>query len=378
MAHYSDHRDLLSALVHFNQHARVHGLAVGIGDAVRLAELSSGILWKDEPYFKHALQSICCKSYDDIDVFDSIYETYWSQKGTRLKNKTHFKNQSNFFKKNKGTVAMLGTAPKPETDKDQEAKNTSGANSKELLRKTDFALIKKIDEREIEELCDQLVRELSMRLRRRMSRDIRGAIDLRGTMRKGIPYGGSFIELVRKKKREEKIKLVLLLDVSGSMDKYSFYLLRFIWSLRQHFRAVEAFTFSTKLMRMTELLKTSDLQGLLQVLSAQSKHWSGGTKIGSCLSSFYDIYGKRVLNGRCMTIVLSDGLETGSTEELEMALERIKRKSKKLIWLNPLKGMQGFEPVQKGMSVAMPKLDYFASAHNLDSLMQLENILSYA
>ena len=160
-------------------------------------------------------------------------------------------------------------------------------------------------------------------------------------------------------------------------DKYSFFLLRFIWALRSHFEQVEAFIFSTDLVRITEFLDHKDLENTLKVLTASVHNWSSGTQIGGCLKTFNDQYAKRVLSGKSTTIVLSDGLDTGEPGLLTTELNKIKRRTRRLIWLNPLKGMQGYEPTAKGMSAALPELDVFQSAHNLDSLLELEKYLSY-
>ena len=170
----------------------------------------------------------------------------------------------------------------------------------------------------------------------------------------------------------------MLLDVSGSMDKYSFYLLKFIWTLRKHFQHIEVFVFSTRLLRITDSVALDDLALTLMKVSHEATNWSSGTKIGDCLKEFNDEYAKRYLNGRTVSIVLSDGLDTGEPHILAHEVERIKLKSKKLVWLNPLKGMVGYQPIQRGIKAAMPSLDHFAAAHNFNSLLELENILSDA
>jgi uncharacterized protein with von Willebrand factor type A (vWA) domain len=172
--------------------------------------------------------------------------------------------------------------------------------------------------------------------------------------------------------------LVILLDVSGSMDKYSFFLLKFVWSLKSHLKNIEAFIFSTHLIRITDLLKEDELTESMMQMSERATNWSGGTKIGDCLGSFNDQFAKQVLNGRSVTIILSDGLDDGDPQVMFDEVHKIKLRTRKLVWLNPLKGMKGYEPLAKGMKAALPAVDDFRSAHNLDSLMELENILSHA
>ena len=120
------------------------------------------------------------------------------------------------------------------------------------------------------------------------------------------------------------------------------------------------------------------MAGALAMVSQHAKHWSSGTKIGECLTDFNDNYAKRYLNGKTMTIVLSDGLDTGEPAILDAAMQQIKLRTKKLIWLNPLKGMRGYEPIQMGMKAALPSLNHFGSAHNFESLLTIEKLLQDA
>ena len=159
------------------------------------------------------------------------------------------------------------------------------------------------------------------------------------------------------------------------MDKYSYFLLKFLWSLRNHFRQIEAFSFSTSLVRITEFIDDADAAIALSKISQNVRHFSSGTKIGACLEQFNDQYAKRYLNGKTLTIVMSDGLDTGPMELLEEQITKLRRKSSKLVWLNPLKGMSGYQPIQEGIKTVLPVVDIFESAHNFKSLLKLEKIL---
>ena len=280
-------------------------------------------------------------------------------------------------KKTNATLVMLGRGDKQEEETD--AKNVSGANEKERLKKTDLAFVKETDAEQLETIARKLFREMAVRMRRRMkSSTKKGRINLRRTIRYSISYGGEPIELFRKSQKPKKQRLIVLLDVSGSMDKYSFYLLRFICALKEHFRQLEAFLFSTQLLRVTRALQLNRIDQILQTVSNQAEHWSGGTRIGTCLHQFNERYSKLLLNGSPIVLILSDGLDTGTPEELQKEMKYIKGKARKLIWLNPLKGMKGYAPIAKGMSAALPSIDEFRSAHNLESLLELENILQDA
>jgi len=215
-----------------------------------------------------------------------------------------------------------------------------------------------------------------MRFKRRLKNANKGRIDIRKTIRYSIPKGGWMLQLSFNKKHKEKRKVVFLLDISGSMDTYSFYLLKYILVLKKYFKTLEFFTFSTHLTHVTPLLRANNEQQILKEIGKDLKTWSSGTKIGESLTEFLTVYGHKFLSQKHIVVILSDGLETGSVTVLKEAVQTIRRKCKTLIWLNPLKGMKGYQPIQKGIINVMPHLDEFESAHNLDSLLKLEKLLT--
>ena len=129
-------------------------------------------------------------------------------------------------------------------------------------------------------------------------------------------------------------------------------------------------------MRITPYLDHQQLKQVLALLSAGANHWSSGTKIGECLQQFNERHARQVMHGRTVTLVLSDGLDTGPPELLGAELAKIKRQTRRLIWLNPLKGMEGYQPLARGMQAALPQVDHFQAAHNLNSLLALEKLLT--
>jgi uncharacterized protein len=374
--HRSDFHNLTEAIIGFVQLARHEGLKAGVGETQEALLAASYGLLEQKPAFAYALRAICCTCPEEIEKFDRLFERFWGERGSEIKSRTTYKNQSNLQKKSPASLVWMGVGQQQETEEQEEGKNVSGANAIERLRKTDFSKVAEMDSELLEELAMQLWKQMSLRLKRKLKASRRqGRIDLRQTIRANISRGGELIELRRRQRQPQKQRLIILLDVSGSMDKYSFFLLRFICSLRAHFEKVEAFIFSTQLLRITEWLDAQDLQRTLGIMSLQAHNWSSGTKIGLCLQAFNEHYARQALNGQSTTIILSDGLDTGEPELLASELQKIKLRTRRLIWLNPLKGMQGYEPLAKGMAAALPAIDVFNSAHNLDSLLELENYL---
>ncbi len=367
---------ITESIVAFAQFVRSHGLNIGI-EETELALLSAEKeLLSNRDNFKSALKIIFCTNPEERQLFEKLFRLYWDTNPIDLrekKNKTTVK--AVVEKTANRSLVMLGRG---KTDNEtEEAKNVSGANETERLQKTDFSKLHEMDAALLEDIAAKLFKEMSVRLRRRMKESRKeGQINLRRTIRRSIGYGGEPIELYHKSKKLKKHRLIVLLDVSGSMDKYSFYLLRFVCALREHFRQAEAFIFSTSLIRISKALQHNYLEAVLVAISQKADNWSGGTKIGDCLRQFNEQFGKRMLNGLPFVIILSDGLDTGAPEKVGGELQKIKRRSKKTIWLNPLKGMKDYEPLARGMKEALPSIDDFRTAHNLESLLALENILN--
>ena len=372
-SHFSEYKNISEAILAFGQFARFYGINVGVQESIdALAAANLGVA-NNNPSFKYALKSIFCTNQDDLPIFEKLYEQFWRHNMGSIKGKTTFKNQSNIQKKSNASVVMMG---KGESEEGEESKNVSGANKIARLRKTDFSQIESIDSAFLEELATKLWQQMSLRLKRKMKvSNTKGKLDLRRTIRSSISHGGDPIHLKMKSRSPRKQRLMILLDVSGSMDKYSFFLLRFICALRTHFESIEAFIFSTNLIRITDYLQSKNLALTLAVLSKKADNWSSGTKIGECFKDFNENHSKRVLNGHSTTIILSDGLDTGEPEILKREIKKIKLRTRQLIWLNPLKNMRGYEPIQKGMSAALPTVDVFKSAHSLDSILELEQFL---
>lgn len=200
-------------------------------------------------------------------------------------------------------------------------------------------------------------------------------LDFRKTLRKSLKQGGHIIHLFKKRKKIRKNQLLLLCDVSGSMDAYSSFLIQFIHTMQSQLSRVETWVFSTRITRVTEFLKTTDLSLALSRISRKVTDWSGGTDIGGCLSVFNRTMGKRFINHRTVVIIISDGWDRGETKLFTREMKRLKMNAYKIIWLNPLLGLPNYRPINKGMAAALPYLDYFLPAHNLESLLNLGKVI---
>lgn len=378
LPHHQQHTNLTEAILAFAAYARSSELNVGIRETHEALHVTSLGLFENQVVFRYTLKAIFCSSQEHLEIFDEIFSQFWGGQKSIIRSKIEYKNQSNLRKESKRSLVMMNKGASSD-EGSEDGKNVSGANSLEQLRKTDFSKVSEIESRELDHLAEELWKQMSKRLRKKYRKSVsKGKIDIRQTIRNNISNGGAMLDLHLRHKKPAKNRLVILLDVSGSMDKYSFYLLRFVLALRTHFKKIDAYLFSTKLIRITEFLEAKNLESVLSFLTRHADNWSGGTKIGECLQHFNRDFSRQALAGKNMTIILSDGLDTGEPAMLSTELQKIKLRTRKLIWLNPLKGMKDYQPLTRGMMAALPAIDHFMPAHNVNSLLELENILSHA
>ena len=183
------------------------------------------------------------------------------------------------------------------------------------------------------------------------------------------------MELAHKGRKQRKNRLVILLDISGSMNFYSLFFVRFAYALQASFRRVDTFVFSTDVVEISDLLRMRDLPEALRGLSERAAGWSGGTKIGESLRHFNQLRGTKLLSRDTILIILSDGWDTGEPEVLAAQMRAARRRAQKILWLNPLLGLKDYQPITRGMAAALRYVDVFAPAHNLESLLALERHL---
>jgi uncharacterized protein with von Willebrand factor type A (vWA) domain len=217
---------------------------------------------------------------------------------------------------------------------------------------------------------------LSLRRTRRWQRAPGGAVDLRPVLRQNLMRGGDLIELPRRQRRESVRPIVLIADVSGSMERYSRVVLHFVYGLAHSGTRVETFLFATALTRVTRQLAARQGSQALARLARDVQDWGGGTRIGEALRTFNLRWARRVMRNGPIVIVVSDGWDRGDPAILSRELARVRRSSRRLIWLNPLLGSVNYEPLTRGMQAALRHVDDFLPAHNLASLEQLAGHLS--
>jgi uncharacterized protein with von Willebrand factor type A (vWA) domain len=283
----------------------------------------------------------------------------------------------------KGAGGAEGMAPDAdqlqsgETDDAAPSGTRKGASAMESVAQTDFRFLADAGSmREAERLAERLARRMRRRLVRRQRIERQGRrIHLRRTVRNSLRYGGTPLQLAFRQRTRRKPRLILLVDVSRSMSLYSYVFLRFTRGIVNAFRDADAFACHTGLVHITDALRQPDVTRVRESLALISQGWSGGTRLGEALQLFTRDYGARI-NSRTLFIVVSDGLDTGEPELLARQLAGIRRRCRKIVWLNPLLGREGYQPKTGAMLAALPHIDVFAPAHNLQSLLALEPVLS--
>jgi uncharacterized protein with von Willebrand factor type A (vWA) domain len=247
----------------------------------------------------------------------------------------------------------------------------------EMLANKDFSRFQAEEMVEIARAVLVIAKRLSTKESRRYRISTKGSqIDARRTMRRNMKYGGTIIELSKKRRKIRKPRLVVICDVSRSMDTYSKFLLQFIHAMQNTIGKVESFVFSTSLTRVTEYFKNEDILDALDRIAREVHDWSGGTRIGQSLTTFNERWAKRLVDRHTIVVILSDGLDTGDAEILRAAMDELHERSGKVIWLNPLLGSKDYRPLARGMSTALEHIDVFAPAHNLASLSDLSKHLA--
>ena len=336
----------------------------------------------DRGEFYLTLRSVFASRHDDLPVFDHVFQDFWRlQPGPSDLDDIDCDESNQAPDMQSPDAADEGSTEVSvedwnEAESADEEQEVPGYSAEELLRTKDFSAFRSEELEEIIRLTAKLARKIATRMSRRHRLSRRGdIIDLRRTMRRNIKYGGDPLELARKKRKIQKTKLVLLCDVSGSMDIYSRFLLQFIYAVQHTFANVESFVFSTQLTRVTDYFEDEDIHEALQTIEREVFDWSGGTRIGQSLQTFNELYLRSMVDARTVVLILSDGWDTGDASLLDQQMDELSRKASTVIWLNPLKASPGYQPLCKGMSTALPYVDVFASAHNLASLLELEHHL---
>ena len=367
-----------TSIIEFCRFARAHGLSLGMQQTLAALEAAKSIADVDRQGFAFALRAALTSSKEEWELFLRLFETFWNASQQTTKPASGGAREAKTRTSQPKTESeTLGIKCVDDTSLPAgEGQAVSGASAQRRIQKMDFSNVPQDDLAALEEISSRLFRTMSLRLSRRIKiRELADRVDLRRTIRRSIPHGGDPIVLAFRGKKFQQHRLLIFLDVSGSMNSYSLFLVRFAYALQKYFKRVDTFVFSTDVVEISEMLRTRDFPKALHGLSQKAAGWAGGTRIGESLKEFNHRYGRKLLSRNTVFIILSDGWDTGEPAMLAEQLRLIRHRVKELIWLNPLLGLEEYEPVTRGIIAALPYVDVFAPAHNLESLLALEKFL---
>jgi uncharacterized protein with von Willebrand factor type A (vWA) domain len=375
-------RMLARRIVGFVRVLRDNGFPVGLRetiDGLRVARQAD--LAQREP-LRWALRSLLCASRTDWRRFDEVFDLYWRGHGQLRAAQVSAGGSRSRTPEGADagtqTGPMLGADHGPDAQTEGGESRRGGASSAESLATTDLRHINDPDDlARIGDLTERLAARMKYRLTRRERQRRRGRrLDLRRVIHRSIRFGGTPMQLAYRLRWPKPLRLVVILDASGSMSLYSTFFVRFIRGVLDHFRQAEAFVFHTRLIHISAALRERDTEKALERMALMAAGWAGGTRIGDSLATFNRNYAASVINGRTVVMIVSDGYDTGAPEVLGTEMARLKRRAKRIVWLNPMIGWRDYTPAAQGMAAALPHVDLFAPAHNLESLAALEPYLA--
>ena len=337
---------------------------------------------------KAAARAVLVSRRRDLPWFDKAFELFWQARDPRELEQLELglMIQRRTERTKRAAIQKLALNDNQgedgSTDTDQTAR-TALYSAREALRRKDFAQLEGDELDEIKRLMATMHWELETRRTRRLKPSSGGhRLDLRRTLRRNLAHGGELIDLVGRDRKHRRRPLVLLCDISGSMEPYSRLLLHFIYAVSHPRSAdpgisrVEAFAFGTRLTRLTQELGERDVDRALQAAAHRIEDWGGGTRTGDALREFNFNWSRRLLGQGAAVLIISDGWDRGDIALLGQEMERLHRSCHRLIWLNPLLGSPDYQPLTRGIVAALPHVDDFLPVHNLASLEQLGELLA--
>ncbi|MFQ5855536.1 MAG: VWA domain-containing protein [Anaerolineae bacterium] len=376
------HGHLLRNMVLFGRLLRALGLDVTPTQIIDLAEGLKYIDLRRRPDFKNTARTVLVNRWEHIETFDRAFDLFWQARetgelaqldlGQLLQMKPQAQEEKELFP-TQGDDEGQG----PEGESEEPAiEEIYTYSAYEVLRHKDFSELTPDEIEEVRHLMQEMAWELEQRRTRRKTRSRHGAyLDMRRIFRQNLRYGGEPLQLAWRRRKHKRRPLVVICDISGSMERYSRILLQFIYVISNGLEKVEAFVFSTRLTRITRYLRERDIDAALDQVTDAVQDWAGGTRIGEALKTFNFEWDRRVLGQGAIALIISDGWDRGDIDLLEREMSRLQLSCHRLIWLNPLLGSVNYEPLTRGIQAALPYVDDFLSVHNLASLEQLGDLL---
>jgi len=362
-------------VVTFGRVLREAGLEIGPGrvaDALRALD-AVDLTRQSDVYF--SLRQTFVSRRDELELFDRAFNA-WFLRAPVLPPVRQKSMVESTVKVGESPIDRLKLGDEEEADPGGDPLEL-GASAHELLRDKDFADLTGDELRLVRRLIQQLAKQRPQRASRRLVANARGdSLDLRRLIRASLRTGGDAVDRPYRARKDVPRKLVVLCDVSGSMDSYARALLLFLHAVVGTGRGVEAFAFGTRLSRLTPALATRDAEAALDACTSAVVDWGSGTRIGASLREFNVVYGRRALTRGAIVVIVSDGWERDDPDLVGREMAKLARAAYAIVWVNPLKGNPLYQPLAGGMRAALPYIDRFLAGHNLRSLEELATVLA--
>jgi uncharacterized protein with von Willebrand factor type A (vWA) domain len=364
---------MLGQLARFAAALRAAGLRVGLGDEVDAAAALALVDLLDRDEVHRALRIALKLPREAWELYDQLFAEYWDDvRAPRHEALERALREERGRAQWRWDGARVRLALDGEDDDDAPEGDTPGWSPEAALRRKPFEQCSPAEIAALERMLARLAPRLAARRTRRLTPTRgRGHVDLRRSFRHALRSEGDLVRLARRARAIEEPSLVVLFDSSGSMQAYTRMLLAFAFALRRTIRKVEIFAFNTSLARVTRMISPAEVARTLERLAAGVPDWSGGTRIGACLEAFNARYRDAVINRHTTVLVVSDGLDHGEGAVLGRAMRELRARAARVVWLNPLAGDARYRPQADGMLAALPFVDHFGAAHNLQALEAL-------
>jgi uncharacterized protein with von Willebrand factor type A (vWA) domain len=383
-------RLVAAKLAAFLKTLRDNAFAVGLHEGRDAAALMAAGYAEKPALLRSAFKHLFSARKSDWEKFDGLFDAFWLGKRVKSRsvtmgsakaaNSPSLKSLQDGKSERTGSEAASDQVPSADEAPQERSGEgrMEGASRAENLAEIDFRNM--ADPEQIEEahaVAARLAKTMRTRLTRRDLARRRGyRLDLRRTIHNNISHGGVPISLVKRQRKEKPLRLVMLLDASGSMSMYTAVFLRFIHGVLDEFREAEAFLFHTRLAYVSDAMKEKDASRALDRLSIMAQGTGGGTKIGESLQTFNRWHAARVLHSRSCVMIVSDGYETGDAALLGREMAALAKRCRRIVWLNPMMAWDGYAPEAAGIKAALPHVDLYAPANTLKSLTALELYLA--
>ncbi len=331
---------------------------------------------RDQVY--HAARSLLITRFEHLQLFETLFNLFWRSPAQARRWRPPFKPPTPRHPRPTATALTLLAARAGPADPEQDVIDRSVTYSAaELLQNKPFAQMTKEELESVRRLMQTMQWDISRRVTRRYVPDRGGArLHLSRVLRIAAKHGGVAPHLSWQSRKVKPRPLVLLADISGSMERYARLVLQFFYAVSHRFGQVEAFLFGTRLTRITTQLKVRNVDQAVTRAASQVIDWAGGTRIGESISAFNKEWGRRVLRRGAVVVIISDGWERGDPGLLTREMRHLHHRCYRLIWLNPHLGRQSYQPLVEGMAAALPHVDDFLPVHNVESLKALATHLA--